>query len=328
MPSPNQSSEITTDTSPENIDQLPQHVPLSILKTYLWRVAIFIGACIAVVLGFYIYKFNNWALSPDPAVWGQLGDFTGGLLNPLVSFATMVVVFVGVYYQRSELHATRLELKQSKQALKDSASAAIAHVSHLKTEEKRRQLELVINNIRDQVEEELGKPLIDDIWLAPRLKPIGKGYIDAGDAEMKAFHSIHEFNNHTPRLILKVMCRRLLDYVPDHNETEILRINDYCERNDRVFRRLDALASSLMTYFSEYETLSEVDGTDNSTIPVYLRYTYDQVIPTISSLIDLDLLSLTRKSIPIGYSNMHNITTQNTTLKAYLTGLSASEALR
>ena len=67
-------------------------------QSLLWLLGI--GAISAVgVQGMYFYKFGSWpiTLSHDPAVWGQYGDYIGGLLNPIFSslaFSGLVVTIV------------------------------------------------------------------------------------------------------------------------------------------------------------------------------------------------------------------------------------------
>jgi uncharacterized membrane protein len=67
-------------------------------RSLRWLLAI--GAVAAVsVQAIYLYKFSSWpiALSNDPAVWGQYGDYIGGLLNPIFSslaFGGLVVTIV------------------------------------------------------------------------------------------------------------------------------------------------------------------------------------------------------------------------------------------
>lgn len=39
----------------------------------------------------YVWHFRNSDLSSDPQAWGVLGDYLGGLLNPVIAFANLVV---------------------------------------------------------------------------------------------------------------------------------------------------------------------------------------------------------------------------------------------
>ncbi|GAB4088902.1 putative phage abortive infection protein [Hydrogenophaga soli] len=55
---------------------------------------------------------------------GQMGDFFGGLLNPLVSLLTLFVAISVWQLQREELKLTRDELEQSRLAMEDQAKTA------------------------------------------------------------------------------------------------------------------------------------------------------------------------------------------------------------
>lgn len=47
------------------------------------------------------------------AYWGQIGDFVGGLLNPLLSFAALMAVLYSLRAQNKELALARLESKEN-----------------------------------------------------------------------------------------------------------------------------------------------------------------------------------------------------------------------
>lgn len=70
-----------------------------------------------LVLGTYALFFLRAGISGDPGDWGTLGDYFGGLMNPVVSFATLVVAFAVWKQQKVELHETR-------KALTDQATSA------------------------------------------------------------------------------------------------------------------------------------------------------------------------------------------------------------
>lgn len=72
------------------------------------------GVLIAYVLAMIFFKNG---ISQDPADWGALGDYFGGLMNPIISFATLMVAFA-VWKQQKE------ELRQTKEALEDQAKTA------------------------------------------------------------------------------------------------------------------------------------------------------------------------------------------------------------
>lgn len=67
------------------------------------RWLLLLGAIAAMVVqGTYWYKFAHlpgawFTLSNDPAVWGQYGDYIGGMLNPIFSslaFSGLVITIV------------------------------------------------------------------------------------------------------------------------------------------------------------------------------------------------------------------------------------------
>lgn len=55
---------------------------------------------------------------------GQMGDFFGGLLNPLVSLLTLFVAISVWQLQKTELELTRDELKETKEAMKSQDETA------------------------------------------------------------------------------------------------------------------------------------------------------------------------------------------------------------
>lgn len=73
-----------------------------------------IGSLVAV---FYAVFFWRNGISGDPGDWGTLGDYFGGLMNPVISFATLIVAYA-VWKQQRE------ELRHTKNALEDQAKTA------------------------------------------------------------------------------------------------------------------------------------------------------------------------------------------------------------
>ena len=85
----------------------------------LWLFALAGGLVIGGVLAAYAIAF--WGNKPGgPAEWGMFGDFVGGLANPLLGFLTIFLLIVSLYYQTQELAATREELAQSKEAMRQA----------------------------------------------------------------------------------------------------------------------------------------------------------------------------------------------------------------
>jgi hypothetical protein len=58
------------------------------------------GLIIALVWLFYWLNFGDgFNVSGDPAVWGQLGDYVGGILNPILSFISIIYLIYSLNLQ-------------------------------------------------------------------------------------------------------------------------------------------------------------------------------------------------------------------------------------
>jgi len=79
-------------------------------------IAVAVGAVAVVAIGFFIYGFKSASLSADVAHWGQTGDYFGGIINPAVGLATVLLIFIGIHIQRTELRATEKQLKETASA--------------------------------------------------------------------------------------------------------------------------------------------------------------------------------------------------------------------
>lgn len=76
---------------------------------------------IALVVILYIYNFYfslQYSISNDTAVWGQLGDYTGGLLNPILSFISLVLLIKSLRLQNEANLSLRNDLKNSEKTEK------------------------------------------------------------------------------------------------------------------------------------------------------------------------------------------------------------------
>ncbi|WP_341744158.1 putative phage abortive infection protein [Azonexus hydrophilus] len=83
-----------------------------------------------VVGGSYALFFWGESASSDPEQWGQLGDYLGGVLNPVFGFLSVFALLVALVLQTRELRLSRQsvqianrELELSRRAQADSAGA-------------------------------------------------------------------------------------------------------------------------------------------------------------------------------------------------------------
>lgn len=91
--------------------------PIMIFARSFANLKSFVGLLVVSILGIglgiiavYFVNFKlilGFPISNDTAVWGQLGDYIGGILNPVLSFFTIIFVIIGLYYQRKEYNEQR-----------------------------------------------------------------------------------------------------------------------------------------------------------------------------------------------------------------------------
>jgi len=78
------------------------------------------GILIVALLALVVYaeKFvDGNGLSNSQEVWGQFGDFLGGLLNPMIGALTVFLLLISVHVQRKEFRNSIAEMKASNAAL-------------------------------------------------------------------------------------------------------------------------------------------------------------------------------------------------------------------
>ncbi|QXE10506.1 MULTISPECIES: hypothetical protein [Pseudomonas] len=89
-------------------------------KSWPWILIFFFTVSISAA---YISNFHNHSLSSDPSDWGALGDYFGGLVNPLASTIALYFLIKAYLSQKEELSETKDALKESAEQNKISAEA-------------------------------------------------------------------------------------------------------------------------------------------------------------------------------------------------------------
>lgn len=77
---------------------------------------IYIPTIVLVMLStilIYLWKFHNAPISDQPADWGVLGDYFGGILNPIISFTALIYLIKAYSSQKQELAETKAALKET-----------------------------------------------------------------------------------------------------------------------------------------------------------------------------------------------------------------------
>jgi hypothetical protein len=100
---------------------------ISLMATLL-MLAIFFGAAITKIYidgidEYRTYWILKWLLHDvEPrTTWGPVGDFFGGILNPVFAFLGLIMLLATLYQSQKELSLTRKEFAKSVEALDDQA---------------------------------------------------------------------------------------------------------------------------------------------------------------------------------------------------------------
>ena len=103
-----------------------------------------------VVLSVYLTKFNGQLGNQE--LFGQFGDYLGGVLNPILGFATVVLLVVSLKLQMNELTLTRQELIAANVEASLSREAMQAQVAHLDKEAKLNEIIRLLNDVKNKIE--------------------------------------------------------------------------------------------------------------------------------------------------------------------------------
>jgi len=89
--------------------------PKGIPSWLIWMVSFSINVAV-LLIGLYFWEFSN-VLAEKQDVWGQFGDYVGGILNPLFSLTALFALLYTIKLQSTELHESTEQLKASAEAL-------------------------------------------------------------------------------------------------------------------------------------------------------------------------------------------------------------------
>jgi hypothetical protein len=79
---------------------------------------------VILVIVLYVWYFVGKAIVPVAEKWGQFGDYFGGVLNPAVAMAALLLLARSVGIQRTELMDVRETLRGQAQSAADTAELA------------------------------------------------------------------------------------------------------------------------------------------------------------------------------------------------------------
>lgn len=99
---------------------------ISYLDLRRWADRLFWAASLLLVAvcGAYAARFfAGFSLSTDPAVWGQFGDYVGGVTNPILAFLSFAALLLTLVLQGRQMEHASQELDLSRQELRRAAQA-------------------------------------------------------------------------------------------------------------------------------------------------------------------------------------------------------------
>lgn len=118
--------------------------------------------CIAlVVVGGYAANFYDSGLSGSPEHWGQLGDYFGGVLNPILGFTTIFILIATMGIQSEQLKASKEELFLTREELKRAAEAAIRQTRHFEREAKLKEYLILIDKLVGRINSNFNENRLD-----------------------------------------------------------------------------------------------------------------------------------------------------------------------
>lgn len=149
-------------TNPSKLPQTDQAKAPSAEKSFKWLI-ILLAIIAGCLLSFYFSNFHGGI--GDKGDFGAFGDYFGGVLNPILGFATVGLLVWSLKYQmdelalsRQELALTRQELAETKEETALSRKAMEEQVNHIKNEAKLNELTRLLERSQKKYEVIIGQP--------------------------------------------------------------------------------------------------------------------------------------------------------------------------
>ncbi|MBS0043360.1 hypothetical protein KFE26_13775 [Shewanella sp. M16] len=141
-------------TNPPKQPQTEQAQTPRAETSFKWLI-ILLAIVAGCLLAFYFSNFHGGI--GDKGDFGAFGDYFGGVLNPILGFATVGLLVWSLKYQldelalsRQELALTRQELAETKEETALSRKAMEEQVAHIQKEAKLNELMRLMSDLRSQ----------------------------------------------------------------------------------------------------------------------------------------------------------------------------------
>ncbi|GLZ88069.1 hypothetical protein Pres01_41200 [Metapseudomonas resinovorans] len=149
----------------------------------LIKCVLVIAVCVyAAVFFAYWAAFKGLPLSQHQDIWGQFGDYIGGLLNPALSFLALIALLFTIVQNQTELEETRKEAARSANALTQQAE-------HFERKEKVDELVRLIGQLHEDIGKVMAIELTVTVSHAGAAEPV---VITESIGRLLSGHSRHE----------------------------------------------------------------------------------------------------------------------------------------
>lgn len=103
-----------------------------------WAKVLLLAVLVYTLVVISLFKTQFWgkSLATEAASWGQVGDYFGGLVNPIIGLATVILIFISIRIQQIELRESIGQIRvaneqASQQSFEQSLFAWLANYHSL-----------------------------------------------------------------------------------------------------------------------------------------------------------------------------------------------------
>jgi hypothetical protein len=200
-----------------------------------------IAACFFLII-VALYSWNFWGGFGDQATFGAFGDFIGGVLNPFLTFLTVLLLIYSIRFQIDELRHTRTEIERSHKEMQQANDIQTANVTNQANVFKTERVIAEIEVTQKEVERIFNTVILHQ-------GNVEKTFLQYCSRDISPFKMLNNRNSsHKFRLCLADLCllaRLLFLLIEDANHSKI---------ESRTYRML---GTSLILKFNVVEEVLE-----------------------------------------------------------------------
>ena len=156
----------------------------------VWVLAIVGFLTLATTIGFYWSNFGKLGVSPDQNHWGTMGDFIGGIANPIIALLALIGLLITINLQREEFKNVTKGMEEQTEKLEEQVDEAAR-------QRKESDLAIVLDHLGPELDRLYAMRIpvqntnfkIDDLLTHRKL--FGEGHVSSGNCWHK-FRSLAE----------------------------------------------------------------------------------------------------------------------------------------